>query len=109
MYNDYKQANINVRLQLRLRATAIAFFMLTLLVYYFVDFDTCVSFMESWLGFLPMQVRLHIRALHQEFGTESKAWVQESHASSSMEPVRRGINECWGWDGRMLFTDKGSV
>ena len=48
--------------QLRTRAYVVAFFSVCAAVLFFVKFNTCASFVESWFGFLPLYVSARARA-----------------------------------------------
>jgi hypothetical protein len=54
-YNRYRMANQLVRLHVRLRGLTFGFFTATIVVYTYVGFNTCSSFIYSWLGYTPMQ------------------------------------------------------
>lgn len=55
-YSKYKMANITLRFQMRLRSLAFSFFVLSCAVSFYVEFNSCGSYIVSWLGLLPMQV-----------------------------------------------------
>jgi len=49
-----RQLNFVIRLQARLAGLCFLFFVLCLVIYTFVGFNSCRSYMLSWLGFLPV-------------------------------------------------------
>jgi hypothetical protein len=55
-YNSMRMANMNVRLQARLRGLGMGFFILCVILNIYVDYGSCISYLQSWLGFLPMNI-----------------------------------------------------
>eukprot|EP00890_Picochlorum_soloecismus_P000351 jgi/Picsp_1/1316/NSC_04797-R1_alpha beta-hydrolase len=64
-YNQFRMANLVVRLQVRIRGFSFVFFAVTPIVYYFVRMNSCSSYAFSWLGMAPMQVVETVVALVQ--------------------------------------------
>ena len=64
-YNQFRMANLVVRLQLRIRGFSFIFFAVTPIVYFFVRMNSCSSYAFSWLGMAPMQVVETVVALVQ--------------------------------------------
>ena len=54
-YNAYRMGNMIVRVQIRLRGLAFVFFVVCIVTYTYVGFNTCTSFVVSWFGYTPMQ------------------------------------------------------
>lgn len=84
-YNQYKMGNAIIRLQVRLRGLSYAFFLVTIITYNYVNFNTCQSFMYSWLGLTPMQIVMTAVVIAQGFLSVPKrpgrailqVWLQE--------------------------------
>ncbi|KAK9817845.1 hypothetical protein WJX72_003000 [[Myrmecia] bisecta] len=55
-YVEFRMVNNGVRLQARMRGTSLIFFVFCCALLFFVKFRSCASYLQSWLGFLPMQV-----------------------------------------------------
>ena len=52
-----RMGNLIVRLHLRLRCIVVAFFIFSLALLWFVKMRSCQSYIETWAGMLPVQVR----------------------------------------------------
>jgi hypothetical protein len=60
--------NLMVRLHLRLRLTIILFFAFSFALLWFVRSNTCSSYLTTWGGMLPLQVKiLHSPTQHFVF------------------------------------------
>jgi len=55
-YTSMRMANLNIRFHARLKGLAMSFFMLCLICFIYIGWGTCVSFLQSWLGFQPMML-----------------------------------------------------
>ena len=45
-----------IRLHIKLRATIVAFFAVCITLLFFVKYNTCRSYIETWAGMLPVEV-----------------------------------------------------
>lgn len=45
-----------IRLHIKLRATVVAFFAFCITLLFFVKYNTCRSYIETWAGMLPVEV-----------------------------------------------------
>lgn len=48
--------NIIVRLHMRLRVAVVVFFALSITLLWFVKYNSCRSYIQTWAGILPVQV-----------------------------------------------------
>ncbi|KAK9823190.1 hypothetical protein WJX72_000942 [[Myrmecia] bisecta] len=55
-YADYKLANIHLAIELRTRLYTIAVFFVSLLLLFWLRFNSCASYIQSWLGFGPLMM-----------------------------------------------------
>lgn len=85
-YSQYRIGNLAIRLQVRLRGLAFAFFVATIIGYFYIDIGTCSSYILSWYGLTPMQLVMTIVAATQGYlalpnrpGQTSilQVWLQE--------------------------------
>lgn len=53
---EYRMANLGVRLALRIRTTGVLVFAASLCVYYFVRMESCLAWVATLQGFLPMDI-----------------------------------------------------
>ena len=53
---DYRIANLTVRLMVRMRTIGIVIFAASLCVYYFVKMGSCLAWVATVEGFLPMHI-----------------------------------------------------
>jgi hypothetical protein len=60
---DYRMANLNARLLVRMRGAAMLFFLGSIIVFFWVRFNSCLTIELARLGFTPMQV-LTGRSVH---------------------------------------------
>ncbi|KAK9907744.1 hypothetical protein WJX75_009081 [Coccomyxa subellipsoidea] len=54
-YRDFRMANLSVRLIVRTRVAGMVFFVACVVIYYYVKLGSCLSYVSSALGLLPMQ------------------------------------------------------
>ncbi|KAI3433461.1 hypothetical protein D9Q98_003274 [Chlorella vulgaris] len=97
-YNENKQANYIIRISVRQRATAIAFFFLSLVVYTYVGFASCKSYVLSWLGYMPSMIVLVCTAIANGYLMTPKrpdddgimqVWLQEFAWTEGEEEERK--------------------
>ncbi|KAK9814286.1 hypothetical protein WJX72_003434 [[Myrmecia] bisecta] len=98
-YQDYRMANVALRLQLKLRGPGVALFIASLICLCLIRLGSCRSFLFIWLGLLPMQlvqttiaaVASHIsnpRCMQGKDDPVLQVWLQE-HAWCERDMERR--------------------
>eukprot|EP00208_Stichococcus_sp_RCC1054_P005346 CAMPEP_0206142186 /NCGR_PEP_ID=MMETSP1473-20131121/15880_1 /ASSEMBLY_ACC=CAM_ASM_001109 /TAXON_ID=1461547 /ORGANISM="Stichococcus sp, Strain RCC1054" /LENGTH=1445 /DNA_ID=CAMNT_0053537075 /DNA_START=238 /DNA_END=4575 /DNA_ORIENTATION=- len=59
-YNDHRMGNLTVRLQIRNKGYAVLFFLISMILLFYVNLDSCASYSETIVGLLPMQICLSV-------------------------------------------------
>lgn len=66
-YNKNRMGNLLIRMNVRLIGSAFCFFIISIIIYFYVDFDTCAAYFVSWMGFTPAQLVLTAVSLAQAY------------------------------------------
>lgn len=64
-YSKNRMGNLLIRMNVRLIGSAFCFFIISIIIYFYVDFDTCAAYFVSWMGFTPAQLVLTAVSLAQ--------------------------------------------
>lgn len=62
-YNQFRMGNLVIRLQVRLRGMAFAFFVLASLCFFYIQFNSCDSFILIFFGLMPVQFVMTVVAV----------------------------------------------
>jgi len=97
-YTSMRMANLNLRFQARLRGVAMGFFVICFIIFMFIGWGTCVSYLQSWLGFQSMVLVMTGVAAASTFVTSvnnpsdcsanMQIWLQEFAWSEAELPAR---------------------
>ncbi|KAK9807443.1 hypothetical protein WJX73_007832 [Symbiochloris irregularis] len=55
-YSDFKVGNLLIRLMVRLRLGVFAFFILSIVLLYFIKYNSCRVYADTWLGLTPLHI-----------------------------------------------------
>jgi len=82
-YTKFRMANIIVRLQVRQRACVFAFFIATIIVYFYVKRGSLAASILTWYGFTPMQV------------VNTVVVIAQAYLQSPKKPEQQAILQVW--------------
>jgi Lipase (class 3) len=82
-YTKFRMANLIIRLQVRQRALTFAFFIATIIVYFYFRRGTLAALILSWYGLTPMQI------------VNTIVVISQVYLSSPKKPEQTAILQVW--------------
>jgi hypothetical protein len=95
MRRNYRVPNRMIRIIERTRFTVVLFFVFSVIVYFFVGLDTCISWMSTATGYTAMHIVMTVEVLRMLYLYRPK----DPDAQDQILQVRQLRNHSQGFDG----------